>query len=237
MIISRTMASLMPSAIGQASAQRAKNAEGMEKIADTVNISPEARERLSSETAVGPSRISTSLRIEGTVHSFAEILKALDLPIFGKEFNEDQLNEIKLREQQEEARYQAGFEYAQAHPYYPAGQVVVGDKLVATVFEDGSYETRRQFSLSDNDASPESKLEALAKAFHGKVIHSDFQPVLTALPGRVAPEAALPPITARNQMEIYEQEIKPIVDKQIKEWEAQTGRKYPLSIVGGLARF
>lgn len=139
-----------------------------------------------------------------------------------------QLDEVKLREQQEVAREAVNAEYSKTHQYQPVGQVLVNGELVATVFDRGAVESPHALpGLSEQDMSPEDRLAEIARAVNGEIVYLDRSPTVGGGMGASAPESALPPITARSLMDILVQDIVPLREQRIAEWEAQTGRTYP----------
>lgn len=196
------------------------------KTAETTAISQEARDRLLSETATESS--ARVYRLEGPVYSFEDVMKKTGLPLIAVKMTDDQLNEIKLREQQENAREIVNANYAKANQDKPVGQVVVNGKLVATVFDRGVLEMPHAIAnLSDKPLSPPDRLAEIAHLTKGEIIYSNFLPTMGGWSGPGAPESMLPPITARSEQEIFLQDILPAREKLIKEWEEQTGRQYP----------
>lgn len=224
-----------------------------EKIADTTTISQAAQDRLAFEKATGlqipdelfgflqerslytfekpsePSVHTTStFRVDGPVYRFEDVVKSKGGPLIAVKMTDAQVNELKLREQQEMARQIVSFNYAKAHQYQPVGQVLVNGKLIATVSDAGSVELPHAISgLSDLPLSPADRLAEIARAVNGKIIYSNFLPTMGGWMGPSAPESMLPPLTARSMREIFDQEIAPAMEKKITEWEAQTGKTYP----------
>lgn len=255
MIIPLATATTAISATGNLSSGRQTVAPLEEITADTTTISQAAQERLAFEKATGlkipdelfsflressvytfPSKntdapsehTASTLRVEGPVHRFEDIVKSKGEPLIAVKMTEDQVNELKLREQQELARQIVNFNYAKAHQYQPVGQVLVNGELVATVTDAGSVELPHAIpGLSEQPLSPAERLAEIARAVKGKIIYSDFLPTMGGWIGPGAPELMLPPLTARSMREIFDQEIAPAMEKKITEWEAQTGKTYP----------
>lgn len=133
---------------------------------------------------------------------------------FAVKMTDAQIAEAKLHDQQVAAREQANFSYAQSHQYQPVGQVFVNGQLMATVLDSGGYELNSAIpGLSDTTLSPPERLAEIASAVNGEISYADFVP-LDSWSGPAAPEAMLPPLTARSLMEIFEQDIEPLMQKQ-----------------------
>ncbi len=197
--------------------------------ADRSSISQEAQDRLASEAANGP-RVPSSrvYRVAGPVYRLEDLGKSKGEPLITAQMTEAQINETRLRAQQDEARRAVNFDYAQAHPYKPVGQVIANGELVATVFDAGAIEAPHTLpKLSQENLSPADRLAEIARAVKGKIIYSDFLPTTDSWMGSSAPESMLPPVTARSLREIFDQEIAPAMEKKISEWELQTGKKHP----------
>ncbi|MDD5241501.1 MAG: hypothetical protein PHG47_07255 [Sulfuricella sp.] len=229
MIIQQSTAMLATTVASYLSAKRQTVAPIAEKIADTTTISQAAKDRLSSEKANESSTNSHSpLRVEGPFFSFEETVKSKGGPLIAVKMTEAQVNELKLREQQEKAREIANSNYAEAHQYKPIGQVLVGGKLFATVSDAGSVEMAHSLPLSEAPLSPTDRLAEIARAVKGEIIYSNLLPTMGGgMGGPGAPESMLPPLTARSMNEIFDQEIRPAMEKKITEWEEQTGKTYP----------
>lgn len=223
--------------------------------ADTATISQAAQERLAFEKATGleiPDELvqfflessiynfptkntsapaehtDTKFRIDGPVHRLEDIVKSKGEPLIAVKMTEGQVNELKLREQQELARQIVNFNYAKTHQYQTVGQVLVNGELVATVTDAGSVELTHAIpGLSKQPSSPTDKLAEIARAVNGKIIYSGFLPTSGGWMGPGAPESMLPPLTARSMHEIFAQEIAPAMERKIAEWEAQTGKIHP----------
>lgn len=261
MIIQQAAATFAASVSGNFFFRRQTDAPHAEKNADTTTISQAAQERLAFEKAIGmripdelvgifqerslfssgkadePSVHSTSpYRVEGPVYSVEDIMKSKGGPLVAVKMTEAQANEVKLREQQEVAREIVNFNYAKAHQYHPVGQVLVNGELVATVSDAGSVQSPHALpGLSSEDLSPADRLAEIARAVNGEIIYSNFLPTMEGWEGAGAPESMLPPLTARNLIEIFQQEIAPAMEKKIAEWEAQTGKTYPRPTRNGAA--
>lgn len=212
-------------AANNSSFERQTNPATAANIADTTSISPEARDRLSSDT--GRAASTKNFRVEGPVYRLEDLAKSKGRPLFSMKMTEDQIKESKLHDEQVQARSLINASYAEAHPYKPIGQVLVDGKLFATVYDSGAFGTAyRMAGLGDQDLSPTARLEEIARAVKGEIIYSNLFPDSGA-GGAGAPEWMLPPVTARSLSEILVQEIAPAMEQQIKAWEAQTGEKYP----------
>ncbi|HEY0842769.1 hypothetical protein [Methylotenera sp.] len=230
MIIQQSKATLATSVTDNLLFKRQTVASPVEKTTDTTTISQAAQERLAAENASDLNNPnSTNLyRVEGPVYSIEEMVNSKGRPLIAVKMTEAQVNEVKLREQQEKARENVNFNYAQAHQYQPIGQVIVNGKLIATVSDAGTVESPQVIpNLSEQSLSPADRLTEIARAVKGEIIYSNFLPTMGGWMGPSAPESALPPITARSMSEILEQEIAPAMEKKIAEWEAQTGKTYP----------
>lgn len=122
----------------------------------------------------------------------------------GIKATEEQIKEIKLWETQRQAREEANRTYALQHPDKVYGQVVVEGKLFATVYDSGVAGTPYPMQMTEDGfgiSLAETRLSEIAKAAKGTIIYSDFFPD-TGGSFRGAPEALLPPITARSLTEI-----------------------------------
>lgn len=116
----------------------------------------------------------------------------------------EQVAEMALYEQQTQAREAAAARYAASHPDQVYGQVVVGGKLFATVYESGSATTPYAMRMTENGAGTalaRTRLAEIAQAAGGQVIYDHFFPTPGAT-GAVVPESVLPPVTARSHQEI-----------------------------------
>jgi len=230
MIIQQSKATFATSVTDNLLFKRQTVATPVEKTADTTTISQAAQKRLAAENANDLNNPhSTNLyRVEGPVYSIEEMVNSKGRPLIAVKMTEAQVNEVKLREQQEKARENVNFNYAKAHQYQPIGQVIVNGKLIATVSDAGTVESPQVIpNLSEQSLSPADRLTEIARAVKGEIIYSNFLPTMGGWIGPSAPESALPPITARSMSEILEQEIAPAMEKKIAEWEAQTGKTYP----------
>jgi hypothetical protein len=180
-------------------------------IADTASISPEAYARLAAEkTNASGAHSESAYRVNGPVYTLEEIASSKGGKLAAYKMTDSQVNEIKLREEQEKAREAANFEYAKANQYQPAGQIIVEGKVFATVYDSGSFEISRALSgLSEDSLSPADRLAEIAKKVKGEIITSDLLPTLGGWGGPSAPESMLPPLTARSLQEILMQDILP----------------------------
>ncbi|MBS1227372.1 MAG: hypothetical protein H6R17_649 [Proteobacteria bacterium] len=213
-MISMINTSLAASSIGNfRPRQQEKIAGAPESDADQVSLSEEARQRLATdESAAGTA--TDVYRVSGPVYRISDMVEISGKALVAVKMTDAQIAEIKLHDQQVAAREQANFNYAQSHQYQPVGQVFVNGQLVATVLDSGAYELSSSIpGLSDTTLSPQERLAEIARAVNGKISYSDF--VATgSWSGPAAPEAMLPPLTARSLMEIIEQEIEPLRQKQ-----------------------
>jgi len=142
-------------------------------------------------------------RIEGPVVRLAELLERNGGQGLIKATPE-QIAEMALYEQQMQAREAAGARHAASHPDQVHGQVVVGGKLFATVYQSGSAVTPYAMRMTENGTGTtlaNARLADIAKAAGGQVIYDHFLPT-SAITGAEVPEAALPPVTARNHQDI-----------------------------------
>ena len=192
--------------------QQEKIAGAPESDADRVTLSEQARQRLATDESADTS--TSAYRVSGPVYRISDMVEISGKALVTVKLTDAQLAEIKLHDQQVAAREQANFNYAQSHQYQPVGQVFVNGQLVATVLDSGAYELSSSIpGLSDTTLSPQERLAEIARAVNGKISYSDF--VATgSWSGPAAPEAMLPPLTARSRMEIFEQEIAPQIEKQ-----------------------
>lgn len=186
------------------------------------SISQEGRDRLAAEAAAAAGNDGgQGLRITGPVYSLKELSEQKGSQVVMVKWTDAQIAEARLREQQDQQREQANAAYAWAHRDRPVGQVVADGKLVATVFDRGTFELPRNVAnLSSASLDPNQRLAEIAAATHGQIIHSNFLPTSGAWSGPGAPESELPPITARSMMEIFEQEIMPAMEK-MRQAQAQ----------------
>ena len=208
-MISMINTSLAATSIGNIYPRQQEKIAGIsESIADQVNISEAARERLlADQSAAGTS--TDAYHVTGPVYRISDMVEISGKALVAVKLTDAQIAEIKLHDQQVAAREQANFNYAQSHQYQPVGQVFVNGQLVATVLDSGAYELSSSIAgLSEASLSPQERLTEIARAVNGKISYSDF--VATGgWSGPSAPEAMLPPLTARSLMEIIEQEIEP----------------------------
>ena len=213
-MISMINTSLAASAIGKSYPRQQEKIAGIsESNTDQVSLSEEARQRLaSSESTTDTS--TDAYHVSGPVYRISDMVEISGKELVAVKMTDAQIAEIKLHDQQVAAREQANFNYAQSHQYQPVGQVFVNGQLVATVLDSGAYELSSSIpGLSDTTLSPQERLAEIARAVNGKISYSDF--VATgSWSGPAAPEAMLPPLTARSRMEIFEQEIAPQIEKQ-----------------------
>lgn len=205
--------SIAAKALGNSYARRPeKNAGVAENIADPVTLSDEARQRLLADESASDTP-SSAYRVTGPVRRFSEMLKENGGNLVAIKMSDEQIAESELHEQQLKAREQVNFNYAKSHQYQPVGQVFVKGELVATVLDSGGYETSANLGLSEAMLSPHERLAEIARAVNGEISYADFVP-LDSWSGPSAPESMLPPLTARSLMEIFQQEIAPLFEKQ-----------------------
>ena len=213
-MISMISTSVTASSIGNSYPRRQEKIAGTsDSNADQVTLSEAARQRLAAdESAAGTS--ADADHATGPVYRISDMVEITGKALVAVKLTDAQLAEIKLHDQQVAAREQANLSYALAHQYQPVGQVLVNGRLVATVLDSGAYELSSSIrGLSEASLSPQERLAEIARAVNGKISYSDF--VATgSWSGASAPEAMLPPLTARSLMEILEQEIAPQIGQQ-----------------------
>ena len=212
-MISMINTSLAASAIGKSYPRQQEKIAGIpQSNTDQVSLSEEARRRLATDESADTS--TGAYRVSGPVYRISDMVEISGKALVAVKMTDAQIAEIKLHDQQVAAREQANFNYAQSHQYQPVGQVFVNGQLVATVLDSGAYELSSSIpGLSETTLSPQERLTEIARAVGGKISYSDF--VATGgWSGPSAPEAILPPLTARSLMEIIEQEIEPLRQKQ-----------------------
>ncbi|MBC7858621.1 MAG: hypothetical protein H7Z39_07525 [Burkholderiaceae bacterium] len=117
-------------------------------------------------------------RVLGPVISIAELAKTrpgMVIPATQAEIAEE-----KLYHEQFQARLDAIGHYTEQHPDKVYAQVIVDSKVVATVYESGSANTRDRISrLTENGSGldlAKKRLEDILREVKGKVIYSDFLP-------------------------------------------------------------
>ena len=206
--------SLGATSIGNFYAKRQEQIAGVaESDADRVTLSEQARQRLAADESTDGTS-ADAYRVAGPVYRISDMVEISGKALVAVKLTDAQLAEIKLHDQQVAAREQANLSYALAHQYQPVGQVLVNGRLVATVLDSGAYELSSSIrGLSEASLSPQERLAEIARAVNGKISYSDF--VATgSWSGASAPEAMLPPLTARSLMEILEQEIAPQIGQQ-----------------------
>ena len=213
-MISMINTSVTASSIGKSYPWRQEKVAGIsENHADQVSLSDAARQRLASDESAAETS-SDAYRVSGPVYRFSDMLEVSGKQLVAVKMTDAQVAEAKLHDQQAAAREQANFDYAQSHQYQPVGQVFVNGELVATVLDSGAYGLSSAIpGLSEATLSPQERLAEIARAVNGEVSYSDFVPT-DGWSGPAAPEAMLPPLTARSLMEIFEQEIEPLMERQ-----------------------
>jgi hypothetical protein len=213
-VITRIDSSIATKALGNSyPRQPAKITGAVASLDDTLTISEDARRRLLASESTGAASTG-AYPVSGQVYRFSEMLKENGGNLVAVKMSDEQIAESKLHDQQLAAREQANFSYAQAHRYQPVGQVFVKGKLVATVLDSGGYETASTIpGLSEAMLSPQQRLAEIARAVKGNISYSDFAP-MAGWSGPAAPEAMLPPLTARSLMEIFEQDIAPQMERR-----------------------
>lgn len=213
-VITQVNSSIAASSIGNSYARQQEKIAGIsESIADEVNISEEARQRLLANDSATDT-LAGAYRVSGPVYRFSDMREVSGKELVAVKMSDAQIAESKLHDQQVAARERVNFSYAEAHKYQPVGQVFVNGTLVATVLDGGGYGLSSAIpGLSETMLSPQERLAEIARAVNGKISYSDFVPT-DGWSGPSAPEAMLPPLTARSLMEIFEQEIAPQMEKQ-----------------------
>lgn len=166
------------------------------------NVSVILIRELSNMSTINASSI---YRVQGNVMKIADIAK--EKPGFVIPATEEQIQELKLHDEQTRQREAAVAQYAEQHPSKMFGQVIVNGEVIATVYDSGSAETRQQIAglkLTEDGSGLDlarTRLDEITKAVKGQVIYSNF----VTRPGpasAVVSESALPQVTARslNQM-------------------------------------
>lgn len=180
-------------------------------IASTVTISSEANARLAAEKAnESVAHSANPFRVDGPVYTLEEIMSSKGGKLITYKMTDAQVNEIKLRGEQEKAREAANFEYAKAHQYQPVGQVIIDNKVFATVYDSGNFELARSLpGLSEDSLNAADRLTEIAHKVNGEIITTDLLPTFGSWSGASAPESMLPPFTARSLQEILMQDIWP----------------------------
>jgi hypothetical protein len=148
---------------------------------------------------------SSAYRVQGGVTTATEIAK--QKPGFVTAATAEQVQELKLHDEQTQARAAAVAHYAEQNPSKIFGQVMVNGKVIATVYDSGSAETQQNIpglKLTEEGNGLElarTRLKEISQAVKGQVIYSDFVPQQGPAPA-LAQETALPQVTARslNQM-------------------------------------
>jgi hypothetical protein len=138
-------------------------------------------------------------RVQGPVTSFAKLAKTK--PGFAIPATPEQIEELKLHEQQSQAREAAAVRYAEQHPDKIYAQVIVNGSVFATVYDSGSAGTQYAIPGLSEDGSglalAKKRLDEIVQAVQGRVVYDNFVPPLGPPPSTV-PESALPQVTARN---------------------------------------
>lgn len=146
-------------------------------------------------------------RVQGAVTSIAELARKKPGMVF--QMPAELAAEAKLHDEQQAARREAEYLYAQEHPDQVYAQVTVGGKVVATVYDSGVtlfHEGGAGVDLTAGDAGlalADARLADILKAVPGEVKYDDFAPP-NALSARGAPESALPKLTARSLVQIMQ---------------------------------
>lgn len=148
-------------------------------------------------------------RVQGTIISFAELAKTK--PGFIIAATPEQIAELKLHEEQMQAREAATARYAAENPSNIYAQVIVDGKVFATVYDSGFTSTQYAIAgLSEDFAGlglAKRRLGEIVKAVEGQIVYSGFQPPPGQPPSTMteAAERALPQVTARGLSEIMQE--------------------------------
>lgn len=138
-------------------------------------------------------------RVEGPVTSIAELAKSK--PGLVTQLSADQIAELKLHDEQAQAREAASQRYAEQNPSKIFAQVLVQGKVFATVWDSGSAGTQYAIpGLSEGNAGVDlarRRVADIVKAVGGQVSYANFQAPAGPAPA-VVPESALPKVTARG---------------------------------------
>lgn len=145
-------------------------------------------------------------RIQGAATSFNELAKSK--PMYAYAMAAEHVAELKLHDEQVDARLAASKKYAFENPDQIYAQVSVNGKVVATVYESGVTSLERDAygaTLTEDGVGQslaDARIADILKAVPGEVRYSDFE----ARPGVVAsniPESALPKVSARGLMDLW----------------------------------
>ncbi len=151
---------------------------------------------------------ASSYRVQGPVMSIAELAKTK--PGFVIPASPEQIAELKLHDEQTQAREAATTRYAEQHPDHIYAQVIVDGKVFATVYDSGIAGTAYAIADLSEDGSgldlAKKRLGEIVKAVHGQVVYSGFQPPPGPAPSTMSEEAerALPKVTARGLGQIMQ---------------------------------
>ena len=151
---------------------------------------------------------TSSYRVQGPVISIAELAKTK--PGFVIPASPEQIAELKLHEEQMQAREAAVARYAEQHPSSIYAQVIVDGKVFATVYDSGFTSTEYAIAgLSEDYAGlglAKRRLGEIVKAVDGQIVYSGFQPPPGPAPSTMSEEAerALPKVTARGLSQIMQ---------------------------------
>lgn len=150
-------------------------------------------------------RIDTAspYRVQGKVTSIAEFAK--DKPGMITASTAAEVAEMKLHEQQTEARRAASDRYARENPSKIYAQVFVKGEVFATIYDSGHTGTKYAIPLTENgeglDLAKTRLAEVMKAVKGGEVRFSNFE-VPPGPPPAVVPESALPKVTARSLSEM-----------------------------------
>lgn len=117
------------------------------------NLANQQLARLQDCETDNPSRkrhainINSAYRITSTAASIAELAK--NRPGIVVKATDEQIAELKLHDEQVQAREEANRRYAEQHPVKVYGQVVVDGELFATVYESGGAMTSPPMKMSN----------------------------------------------------------------------------------------
>jgi hypothetical protein len=149
-----------------------------------------------------------SFRVQGEVTSLGKMAK--EKPGFAIPATAGQVAELKLYEEQTQAREAAAVRHADQNSDKIYAQIVVEGKVMATVYDSGFTATEQSvpgLKLTEDGqglALAKTRLDELMKAMPGTVIYGDFVPQLHA-PSSGIPESSLPKVTARSLGEMAQE--------------------------------
>ena len=144
---------------------------------------------------------SSAYRVLGPVISVAEFAKTRPGMVIAA--TPEQIEELKLHDEQVQARTDAINRYAEQHPDKVFAQVIVNNQMVATVYDSGSSLTLNPISgLTEHGSGldlAKARLADFKRELGGRVIYSDFLPApASSAPIPESVERTLPKVTARS---------------------------------------